>query len=424
MPPSHIGTVAVDGSPYVIPHAARRRHLAIFGKSGVGKTTLMSNMIAADIAAGRGITVLDPHGQLVDDLLSRIPRHRTNEVIYFKPHDRECVPAINILQNVERDQKPLVVSALVSILKNVWPDNWGPQTEYLLTNFAYGLLDSPRPTSLTALSKLLTDKEFRREVAAGVQDPSVKDFFYTYDSVWDDDQRAAATAPLLNKVGKFATNPIIRAVVGQHTARFSFRHAMDTKKIILCDLSKGALGEDVSSLLGSLLTTTIYLSALSRTDTREDDRVPHFFYIDEVHNFTLGIDLASILSEARKYRLTMTIATQTLEQLSKKNLSSVFGNCASLMSFRVSGADAQIIEKEFSAVVDATALQDLPDFKLYIRTMSGTPLAPTTPMRVNTLRPSLPKYRATPAQIIATSRARYTRPRAQVEKNITAFLSN
>lgn len=223
MPPSPIGTSPLDDSPFHIPPDARRRHLAVFGKSGVGKTTLLTN--------------------------------------------------------------------------------WGPQTEYLLTNFCYGLLDSPSPVSLAALSKLLSRPEYRQEIALCVHDPSVKDFFHTYDSVWRDDQRTQATAPLLNKIGKFATNPIIRAVVGQHRPRFSVRQAMDTRKIILCDLSKGALGEDVSSLLGSLLTTTLYLAALSRGDVAEDERIPHFFYIDEVHNFTLGVDLASILSEARKYRL-------------------------------------------------------------------------------------------------------------------------
>lgn len=423
---SPIGTMEVDGTPFHIPKAARTRHIAIFGKSGVGKTTLLRNMVAADIAAGHGVTVIDPHGQLVSDLLECIPRHRTNDVIYFNPQDRQYTPAINILENVAADHKPLVVSAVVSILKNIWSDNWGPQTEYLLTNFTYGLLEYPKPVSLVALSKLLTSQAFRAEVASFITDPTVQGFFSTFDTVWDADQRNHASAPLLNKVGKFATNPIVRSVVGQTRSSFDFRWMMDTGKILLCDVSKGALGEDVSSLLGSLLTTKMYLAALSRQDIPEDTRVPHFFSIDEVHNFTLGIDLASILSEARKYKLTLTTATQTLAQLPPKTLAAVFGNCATLMSFRVSADDAAILEKEFSVMVDATTLQDVPDYKLYIRTLTsfpGFPLMPTRPHLVATNPPLGIATANIPARIIATSRQRYCRPRHQVEQNINAFLS-
>jgi hypothetical protein len=410
---------------YVITSKARQRHTAIFGKSGVGKTTLMRNMIVWDMVNGLGVSVLDPHGQLIDELLNHIPRSRTNEVIYFNPHDTKAIPGINILERVSRDHRPLVVSALVSTLKNIWPDNWGPQTEYLLSNFTFALLEQREPATLLALPKLLTDSAYRAHVLKSVSDPAVRGFFKIYDEVWDDDQRARASAPLLNKASKFITNPLLRNIIGQPTSSFDFRRLMDRQQILLCDLSKGALGEDVSSLLGSLITTKMYLASLSRQDTPEKDRVPHFFYIDEVHNFTYGVDLASILSEARKYRLTLSIATQTLNQLPEKTVAAVFGNCATVMCFRVSGADAKVLEYEFAMAINAGQLEELPDFKLYIKTLiegeghGETITMPASPKLITTFPPFENTKKAnTRARIVRASLERFARLRAEVEAYI------
>src|SRR5947209_5411164 len=312
MQPFPVGKLDTNDTIYLISPEARKRHLAIFGKSGVGKTTLLRNMIAWDMDCGLGVTVIDPHGSLINDLLDLIPRSRTNDVIYFSPQERRTVPGINIMERVSAEYRPLVVSALISTLKNIWPDGWGPQTDLILSSFAFALLEQPEPTTLLALHKLLTRPDYRKHVAAHVTDPIIRSFFDTYENEWDDDKRTNASAPPLNKIAKLVTNPLLRDVVGQHTSSFDFRWMMDSKKILLCDLSKGALGEDVSSLLGSLIVTKLFLAALSRQDIPEAERIPHFFYIDEVHNFTYGIDLASILSEARQYRLTLTDATQTL----------------------------------------------------------------------------------------------------------------
>lgn len=421
---------ANDKDNYSISPKARQRHTAILGKSGVGKTTLMRNMILWDMVNGLGVTVLDPHGQLIDELLDHIPRSRTNDVIYFNPHDKKAVPGINILERVSRDHRPLVVSALVSTLKNIWPDNWGPQTEYLLSNFTFALLEQREPVTLLALPKLLTDSAYRKHILRSVTDPAIRGFFTTYDEVWDDDQRARASAPLLNKASKFITNPLLRNIIGQSTSSFDFRRLMDKQQILLCDLSKGALGEDVSSLLGSLITTKMYLAALSRQDTPESERVPHFFYIDEVHNFTYGVDLASILSEARKYRLTLTIATQTLNQLPDKTVAAVFGNCATVICFRVSGADAKVLEYEFAMAINAAQLEELPDFKLYIKTLieadhrDGTVTMPASPKLITTYPPFVnTKTANSRARIIRASMERFARLRANVEAYIHKQLS-
>jgi DNA helicase HerA-like ATPase len=407
---------------YSIPPKARQRHMAIFGKSGVGKTTLMRNMILWDIVNGLGVTVEDPHGQLIDELLDHIPRSRTNDVIYFNPHDTKAVPGINILERVQPDYRPLVVSALISTLKNIWPDGWGPQTEYLLSNFTFALLEQDEPVTLLALPKLLTDSAYRAHVLSRVSDPAVRGFFHIYDEVWDKDQRAHASAPLLNKASKFITNPLLRNIIGQPSSTFDFRRMMDKQQILLCDLSKGALGEDVSSLLGSLITTKMYLAALSRQDTQESERVPHFFYIDEVHNFTYGIDLASILSEARKYRLTLTIATQTLNQLQEKTVAAVFGNCATVICFRVSGADAKVLEYEFAMTISAAQLEELPDFKLYIKTLIEAEhsdqkiMTPAQPKLLTTYPPFVNTTTATTRKkLIRASQERFARQRTDVE---------
>jgi hypothetical protein len=351
---------------------AKVRHTVLFGKSGVGKTTLLRNMILSDIWQKAGVTVIDPHGSLIEEILSQIPKQRTNDVIYLKPADLQRAIGINIFERVEPIYQPLIVSSIVSTFKTIWATAWGQQTEYLLTNFCFALLQYPKPTTLLDILKLMVDKDFRDEVFSQVDDVILQSFYQTYTNVWDKEQRARASAPLLNKVSAFATNPLLRAVIGQKKNSFNFRDVLDSQKILLCDLSKGSLGEDIASLLGSLITTKLYLASLSRQDIPETKRVPHYFYIDEVHNFTHGIDLASILAEARKYRLALTVATQTLAQLRRHHDSIVpalFGNCGTLISFRVSGEDAEIIAKEFASNVLVSRFEELPDFSFFLKTL-------------------------------------------------------
>lgn len=408
---------------YLIPEA-RSRHAALFGKSGVGKTNLMRNMILWDIWNGSGVTVIDPHGQLIDEILEQIPKSRTNDVIYFKPADAERVSSLNILEKVPTAYQPLVVSSIVSTFKTIWANAWGQQSEYLLTNFCFALISQNEPTTLLDILRLITDAEFRAKIFGNIEDGVLQSFYRTYEYDWDDEQRAKASAPLLNKVSAFATNPLLRAVIGQPRSSFSFRDVMDGKKILLCDLSKGALGEDIASLLGSLITTKLYLASLSRQDTPEAERIPHYFYIDEVHNFTHGIDLSAILAEARKYRLSLTVATQTLAQLRRHNdeiIPAIFGNCGTLASFRVSAEDAAILSKEFASDVIPTQLENLPDYELYLRTLifatGGNALMASQARRVTVFPPlSNNKNPQSRENAVRLSHQRYTKPRADVDK--------
>jgi hypothetical protein len=401
----------------------------------VGKTTLIRNMVVADLDAGNGLTVIDPHGSLVEDLLERIPRHRTNDVIYLNPADHSRVIGLNVLEAVSGHERPLVVSSLISILRNLWPLNWGPRTEYILEHGVYALLEQPSPVTLAALPKLYVDHHYRKQVVSHVADPAVRAFFQFYEAQ-NDRLREESIAPLLNKVSKFVTNPLLRAVIGQTRSSFDFRWAMDHRKILLCNLSKGALGEDVSSLLGSLIVTKLALASLSRQDIAEAERVPHYLFADEIQSFTHGVDFPTILSESRKYALSLTIGTQTLSQLPERTLAAVFGNCATIASFRVSGDDAKALVREFGSsgegprltdqmfdvIVPASELQNLPDYRLYLRTLENG--RPQEPFLVQSFPPFDKSGGETTAErVIRTSQKRYGRNRLAVERVLNGFVS-
>jgi type IV secretory pathway TraG/TraD family ATPase VirD4 len=430
----YLGTNERDGSSVTVQGETRRKHMAIFGKSGVGKTTLMRNMIVADLFNGNGVTVIDPHGSLVEDLLESIPRDRTNDVIYFNPADPERVIGLNILESVDHSQRSLVVSSLISILRNLYPNNWGPRTEYILEHAVYALLEQKEPVTLAALPKLLVDADYRRRLVSNVTDPAIRAFFQFYEQQ-NDRLREESIAPLLNKLSKFVSNPLLRAVIGQTTSSFDVRWLMDTGKIFLCNLSKGALGEDVSSLLGSLIVSKLSLASLTRQDIPEADRRPHFLYADEIQTFTHGVDFPSILSESRKYALALTVGTQTLTQLPEGSIEAVFGNCATIASFRVSGEDARALVREFAAsgegprsaeqmydlVVPAAELQNLPDYKLYVRTLANG--RPQEPFLVRSFPPFPKTHRENSVErVLQTSGQRYGRERKRIEKGLTRFL--
>ena len=259
-----LGTKEIDHSEVSIDGQTRRKHLTIFGKSGTGKTTLIRNAVVADLHAGNGVTVIDPHGALIEDLLESIPRRRTNDVIYINPAHPSRVIELNILESVRPEDRPLVVSSVISIMKHLWPENWGPRSEWILENSVYALLEQPAPVTLAALPKLLTDENYRKQILKNVYDPAIQDFFRFYENQ-NDRLREEWCSPLINKTSKFITNPLLRSVIGQTTSSFDFRWAIDTGRVILCSLSKGALGEeDVSSLLGSLIVTKLALASFPK----------------------------------------------------------------------------------------------------------------------------------------------------------------
>jgi TraM recognition site of TraD and TraG len=298
--------------------------------------------------------------------------------------------------------------------------------EDILRNAAFALSEQPQPVSLLAIPRILTDPHYRRAALRHVRNPAVQVFFQIYEHGWTKQFREEAISPVLNKVNAFITNPLLRAVIGQATSAFRFRWLIDSGKILLCDLSKGALGEDVSALLGSLITTKLYLAALSRQEIPEAERRPFVLYMDEVQNFIHGVKLPTILSEARKYGLALTIATQVITQLPKDSVDAVFGNCATVISFRVGGEDAETLTREFATVIPATNLQELPDYKMYVRTMSAQPDRPASPRGPITVK-TFPAFKQQgtendKARVIETSSRRYTRPRAQVDAQLNKFI--
>jgi type IV secretory pathway TraG/TraD family ATPase VirD4 len=413
-----------QGQPVYIVPAARRRHLALFGSTGSGKSTLLRNMLAEDIAAGHGVTVVDPHGQLVEDILeNHILRHRTNDVIYFNPKDRERAFALNMLDCRRADQCGLIVSNVIGIFKKLWFDSWGPRMEDILRNGLYALIEQPTPVSILALPKLLTDSAYRAHILSRTQNPAVLDFFHnTYDR-WQNSFREEAISAVLNKCRAFTTDPLLRAIIGQTRSSFDFREAMDERKIILCDLSKGAIGADNARLLGSLIVMQEKLAALSRADIPESERVPHLLFAEEAQNF-IG-DFESILAETRKYNLILAVATQGIESLSRETAAAIFTNAANLITFRVSNTDAERLKDEFTMLFPGAIIQDLPDYQAWVRTLicDDNGCRPAEPEQIATY-PPLTREPGTEwrSRIERTSNERYTKSRDAVEAKIERFL--
>jgi hypothetical protein len=414
------------GGVFTLMPEHRRKHMAIFGTTGAGKSTLLRNMIAYDIAAGLGVSVVDPHGDLIEDLLeNHIPGPRVNDVIYFNPKDQTRAVGLNILESVRPELRSLTVSTVITIFHKIWESSWGPRMEDILRNGIFALIEQPQHVSLLALPKLLTDAQYRAKVLANVKNPVVLEFFQTFER-WTNSFREEAISPVLNKLRAFLTDPQVRGIIGQSRSSFDFRWMMDHSKILLCDLSKGVIGEDNARLLGSLIVSKVKLAALSRQDIPESERIPHILYTEEAQNF-VG-DFPSILSEARKYKLILVLVTQGIEQLPRDAAFAVFTNCATLISFRVSGNDAERLKHEFATVLPASGLQDLADYKIYVRTLTTDQHGTTRPSGPHVIKTYAP-FKKTHvdgerAKIVRTSLERYTRPRPQVDENITNFLLN
>lgn len=412
-----------EGAPVEILGDVRRKHLCVLGATGAGKSHLVRTMIAADILQGHGVTVIDPHGELVAALLEDdIPKSRTEDVIVLDAKDRDRAFSINMLDAPRREQRSLVVSNAMNVFETLWRDSWGPRLADILRNALFVLIEQPFPTSLVALPKLLTNEEFRASMLKRVHDPIVLDFFHsTYDR-WPASFREEAISPVLNKVRAFLTNPLLRAIVGKAPSSFDFRRAMDERKIILCDLSKGAIGSDNARLLGSLIVMQAKLAAFSRADIPEADRGDHFLYVEEAHSF-IG-DVESILSESRKYHLGLTLILQSYQQLSEEAQSAIFTNSASLVTFRVANADAERLSNEFGLAIPATSMQELEDYTGYLRTLicDETHCWPSEPKKFATCPPDTRKRgRASKERIMRLSNLRYTLPRVEIDRQIARF---
>lgn len=327
-----------------IKRADRGRHMYVIGQTGVGKSALLELLSISDIYSPYGFAVIDPHGDYAINTLRRIPEHRAQDVIYFNPADTEFPIAFNPMEVTDNKLKTHTASELIGVLKRMF-ESWGPRLEYILRYSLLALLDYPNATMLD-ITRILTDKKFRLEVLEYVHDPVVKNFWQIEFASWNDKFQAEAVAPVLNKVGAFTANPIVRNIIGQPKSSFNIRQIMDERKILIVNLSRGLIGEDNAALLGSLLVTKIQMGAMSRADIPMEERIPFYLYVDEFQNFATD-SFAVILSEARKYALNLTVANQYTAQMSMEVRDAVFGNVGSIVSFRTSADDARIMQKYF-----------------------------------------------------------------------------
>lgn len=400
-----------------IKRADRSKHVYIIGKTGMGKSTLIENMLVQDIANGEGIAFIDPHGASAEKILDYIPEERIDDVLYFAPFDLENPIAFNVMEDVGYDKRHLVVNGLMAAFKKIWIDAWSSRMEYILTNTLLALLEYPGATML-GVNKMYVDKVFRKKVIDNVKDPLVKAFWEGEYATYTDRYTQEATPAIQNKIGQFTGNPLIRNIIGQPKSTFDFRKMIDERKIIIINLSKGRVGESNANLLGSMIITKIYLAAASRADVSEEalNKLPDFyFYIDEFQSFA-NESFVDILSESRKYKLNLTIAHQYIEQMSEEVRAAVFGNVGTLLMFRVGAFDAEVLEKEFAPTFYAQDLVNLGFTQIYLKLMIDG--VASTPFSATTLSPIVPPAISRKDAVILASRKRFSRPRAGVEEEI------
>jgi len=324
----------------------RRRHTYIIGKSGTGKTTLIANMAIDDIRKGRGVAVIDPHGDLCNTILDYVPSSRINDVCYFNPADPDYVYPLNVLEAKNDSQKELIASGVLSIFKKLYGAvSWGPRLEHILRNAVLTLVNSPG-SDLTHIVEILTNKNFRNQVVGKLTNQTLKNFWVNEFDRMDPKFQNEAVSPILNKVGQFISSTNIRNTVAHAKSKINIQEIMDQKKILIADLSTGRLGEDNSALLGAMLITQIQLSAMNRVFQAAEDRADFYLYVDEFQNFATEAFI-KILSEARKFKLNLIIANQYMAQLDRTIQDAILGNVGSLMSFVVGNQDAFILAKEF-----------------------------------------------------------------------------
>lgn len=372
-----------DNRVFGIKAKDRLGHMYVIGKTGVGKSTLLQNMAISDIENENGFCVIDPHGDIAENLLNYIPQERIQDVIYFNPADIEFPIAFNPLKNVHPNYHHLVTSGLISTFKNIWADNWGPRLEHIL-RFSLLTLLQYKESTLLDIQPLLTDIGFRREVLTRITDQSILSFWYNEYDKFSNSLRAEAISPILNKIGIFSSSHILRNIIGQKKRSFYMQKVMDEGKILIVNLSKGKLGEDLSTLLGSMIVTQIQLSALYRAKQPEQLRRPFYLYIDECHSFITG-SITDILSESRKYALGIFLTHQYTEQLPPEILSAIWGNVGTIVSFRVGATDASILAKEFHPIFNEIDLINLPRFSMYLKLMIDG--ATSQPFSAYTLAP-------------------------------------
>jgi hypothetical protein len=398
----------------------RTRHVYVIGKTGMGKSTMLENMAIQDIQGGEGMAFVDPHGKTADLLLDYVPKERINDVIYFAPFDTDHPVSFNVMEDVGIDKRHLVANGLMSAFKKIWIDAWSARMEYILNNTILALLEYPDST-LVGINRMLSDKDYRNKVVSNISDPSVKSFWVDEFAKYGERYMQEAGAAIQNKVGQFVSNPLVRNIIGQPKSSFDFRKVMDEKKIVIINLSKGRVGEQNANLLGSMIITKVYLAALSRADISENilKNLPNFYlYVDEFQSFA-NESFADILSEARKYKLNLTIAHQYIEQMSEEVRAAVFGNVGTMVAFRVGAFDAEVLEKEFAPTFTAEDMVNLGFVQIYLKLMiDGISSAPFSATTLAPIQRGDISYRH---DIIEHSRETFARPKNIVEDEIRAW---
>jgi len=396
----------------------RRRHMYVVGSTGMGKSEFLKSMAIQDIEAGRGVCFIDPHGDTAESLLDYIPEERIRDVVYFDPDDLDFPIAFNVMEGIGFDYRHLVASGLVGVFKKIWGvEAWSGRMEYILNNTILALLEYPDST-LLGINRLMSSKEYRKKVVGNVKDPIVKAFWLDEFAKYADKFATEATAAIQNKVGQFASNNVIRNILGQPKSKINIRQIMDEGKILIVNVSKGKIGEDASRLLGAFLITKIQLAAMSRVNIPESERRDFFLYVDEFQNFATE-SFANILSEARKYHLSLVMAHQYIKQMEEHVMDAVFGNVGTIVSFRVGAEDAEFLEKWFQPDFMMNDIVNLGKRSMYIKLMingvSSKGFSASTLDRFPQLENSNRQA------IIDASREAYSTPKSIVEKEIAEW---
>jgi len=407
-----------QGKEVHIAEDDRRRHTYVLGKTGVGKSVLIENMVLSDIQAGKGVAVIDPHGDLAESILSKIPAERAGDVIYFNATDTERPIGVNVLEAKTSSERDFAVSEMISIFYKLFDaETMGPMFEHYMRNSMLAIMaDAENPSTLLDIPRILTDENFRREKLKHVTDPSVREFWTKEYPQTAGGQTAKDILPyVISKLGRFISNETMRNIIGQKHSSINFRKIMDEGKILIVNLAKGQLGDINMSLLGFVIIGKLQMAALSRTNVAESERRDFYLYVDEFQNFATD-SFESILSEARKYRLNLLVANQYIAQLEEKIKNAIFGNIGSLITFRVGADDADYVAKQLAPDVSAEDLINIDKFNAYVRlTIDGTP---SNTFTMKTIPPQVAGNKEVVEAIRKLSRTGYGRDKILVESEI------
>lgn len=399
----------------------RRRHSYVIGKTGTGKSSMLKNMIIGDIYEGNGICVIDPHGDMIEDIIKSVPPQRVNDVILFDPADMEFPIGLNLLHLTDPSQKDIVADGIIEIFKRHFGTSWGPRLQYILLNCVLTLLECQN-VSLLAITRMLVDHNYRKFLLKQVKDPVLLTFWENeYEGIVKNPKMLAEViSPIQNKVGRFISSPMIRNIVGQVTSTIKIDEIMNNRKILLINLSQGKIGQENSSLLGGMLVTKIFSSAMERVNIPEHERQDFYLYVDEFQNFTTET-FAKILSEARKYGLSLTVAHQYVDQLQEEISDAIFGNIGTMINFAVGPKDAQTLEKEYRPYLDYEDLVNLERFKFICKLMiDGSQSKPFTGM---SLKNNFKEYDNIKQAVLDHTHENYSKPREEIESKVNKWTS-